>query len=331
MAMLFAILFPFYALLSLVLIVLVAKSSRSVILTLITLGIAIAIPYHDVIPTKILAANYCKNDPNPKTCIKKTVEYPESIYWEDNIYPGFSKGDRKKMIKQYLNGIYLKTIALNGRNDGKVYVYHYENISDGYFKATQQCEELAKEYDKLLKKFKKLYSPMVAKQIWVHARDKKLQAYKNMKKVCNVRSEFLDKAKLVETVYEKSNMPQMNYTVISNEVPLSEYASKYLYSDEIKVIENKTGEVIGYNMRLMHFFYNMFPDINVGERYYFPKPLCGEILNERTPAFLFNYLEYDGTGQRALTKKANGGLSYYTVSKNKFLYLKHKYNRGEKK
>jgi len=77
---------------------------------------------HDIIITNILSTYYCSQEPNPKTQIVKKVEYPESIYWEDNVYPGFSKEDRELMIINYLDGVHLKTMALNG-DDGKVYVY----------------------------------------------------------------------------------------------------------------------------------------------------------------------------------------------------------------
>ena len=79
---------------------------------------------YDIIITNILGAYYCKiAPPHPKTKIVKKVEYPISIYWEDNVYPGFSKPDRELMIINYLDGVHLKTMALNG-DDSKVYVYH---------------------------------------------------------------------------------------------------------------------------------------------------------------------------------------------------------------
>ena len=77
---------------------------------------------HDIIITNILAYRICKADPQPKTFINKTVEYPESIYWEDNIYPGFDENDRLLMIRNYLDGVHLKTMALNG-TDGTIHVY----------------------------------------------------------------------------------------------------------------------------------------------------------------------------------------------------------------
>jgi len=87
----------------------------------------------DMIMTNILGYYYCAQDPNPNTLIKKTVEYPDSIYWEDNIYKGFGVNgtgaldDRELMIINYLDGKRLKQIALNGL-DGKIYVFTAMNI-----------------------------------------------------------------------------------------------------------------------------------------------------------------------------------------------------------
>jgi len=87
-------------------------------------GLMIFLTY-DIIITNILTAYYCNTAPNPKTKIEKKVEYPISIYWEDNVYPGFSKADRELMIINYLDGVHLKTMALNAP-DGKIYIYHIE-------------------------------------------------------------------------------------------------------------------------------------------------------------------------------------------------------------
>jgi len=61
----------------------------------IFLGVALVSFFtYDIIITNILSYYYCESTPtHPKTLITKKIEYPESIYWEDNIYPGFSKED----------------------------------------------------------------------------------------------------------------------------------------------------------------------------------------------------------------------------------------------
>ncbi len=210
-------------------------ASKFVMIALITIGVLL--PTYDIIITNILGAYYCKADPNPKTFIKEKVEYPESIYWEDNVYPGFSKEDRKRMIQNYLDGVHLKTMALNG-DDGKVYVYELNSS-----KAWQPLKALKYDSGK--------------------------EHFDTVNKIAEGIMETSEK------IYTKESMPKMNYTVTFNEVELNPFARKFLYSDETKVIDNKTNEVIAYNRRIMHFFYNIAPDVNVGGRYYVQYPICG--------------------------------------------------------
>ena len=197
-------------------------------------GIALFLTY-DIIITNILSAYYCNAFPNPKTKIIKKVEYPISIYWEDNVYPGFSKQDRELMIINYLDGVHLKTMALNGPENKKVYVYHLDKPILKKLKAKYSTKEW---YTKGIEEYKKIV----------------LQTQK---------------------IYTKQTMPKTNYTVTFNEVKLPSFARKFLYSDETKVIDNKTNKVIAYNRRYMRFFYTLQPDF-VGDRYYYPHAVCGE-------------------------------------------------------
>ena len=196
-------------------------------------GLALFLTY-DIIITNILSAYYCNASPNPKTKIIKKVEYPISIYWEDNVYPGFSKQDRELMIINYLDGVHLKTMALNG-DDGKIYVYHLDKPILKELKAKYSTKEW---YTKGIEEYKKIV----------------------------LRTQH---------IYTKSTMPKTNYTVTFNEVKLNSFARKFLYSDETKVIDNKTDKVIAYNRRYMRFFYTLQPDF-VGYRYYYPHAVCGD-------------------------------------------------------
>lgn len=231
----FTLLMPFYIIFSIIFILGVASKTKSVKATLFNLFIVILIPAHDMIPTNILAWYHCKFDAAPQTFVKKRVEYPMSIYWENNVYSGFNAEERKLMITNYLDGIHLKTMALNG-DDGKVYVYHLDR---------PVWDEINKEF----------------------------QAEKTLEKA---RNEYVDFVVQSEKVYAKGTMPKMNYTVTFNEVKLPTLSSKFLYSDETKVIENNTSEIVAYNKRYMRFFYHAAADIEVGNRYYYPEPMCGE-------------------------------------------------------
>ena len=43
----------------------------------------------------------------PLQHIEKVVEFPISVYWEDNVWPGFDTYGRHWMVKNYLDGIHI--------------------------------------------------------------------------------------------------------------------------------------------------------------------------------------------------------------------------------
>ena len=190
---------------------------------------------HDILFTKVLAWRICKADPNPKTFINKTVEYPGSIYWEDNIYPGFDENDRLLMIRNYLDGVHLTTMALNSP-DGKIYLYS----------ATKKDWQTSQE---------------------IHARKKEGNYYDTMKEEAKT---IAARGKTIT----RQELSQINYKVAFNPVQLTPFQCRYLYSDEVTITENKTNEVIAYNRRLMRRWYLLSPDM-AGGRFYFPKAMCG--------------------------------------------------------
>jgi len=175
---------------------------------------------HDIIITNILAYRICKAEPNPKTYINKTVEYPESIYWEDNVYPGFDEQDRLLMIRNYLDGVHLKTMALNGW-DGMIYVYN----------ATEEDWQKSREIHKETQEDWRSYFAKLEKEAQTIAQKGK--------------------------VYTSQTMPQINYSIIFNPIPLSSFERRYLWSDEALITNERTGELIAYNRRLMRRWYMM--------------------------------------------------------------------------
>ncbi|MBN2426896.1 MAG: hypothetical protein JXK94_01010 [Deltaproteobacteria bacterium] len=192
---------------------------------------------HDIIITNILAWQICRTDPNPKTFIKKTVELPESIYWEDNIYPGFDEKDRLLMIRNYLDGVHLKTMALNSP-DGTIYLY---TATDGDWKTSREI------------KARKIKGNFMA--------------------TIEAEAEAIAKRGLTFT---RKTMPQLNFNVVFNFVNLTSFQSRYLFSDDVTITDNKTNEILAYNRRLMRRWYLLMPDVGIGQQFYYPVPKCGE-------------------------------------------------------
>ena len=266
---------------------------------------AVLIPTYDIILTNALGTYYCAQEPNPKTLISKKVEYPQSIYWEDNVYPGFSKEDRALMITNYLDGVHLKTIALNGA-DGENYVYTREVPQKEYLELNNEVLKISEEIKKMQTFQKDRQDEQYIKNI--------NQLYKERERIQNKVKNLIDAHSVEEEKFSKETMPKMNYTVTFDEVKLNAFSRKFLYSDETKVIENQTGETIAYNRRVMRFFYNAFPDVALGNIYYYPHPICGYEYPFNT---MFNY-------QRTLYQ---GGISHVNGLNQK---LYNKYIKGEK-
>lgn len=286
---------------------------KSIIAILVTLVASITLYASDVILSNTLGAYYCAQEPNPKTYIKHTVEEPVSIYWEDNVYPGFDEADSKLMVANYLDGVHLQTMALNTR-DGKVKVYSYADVPQSYLNLFKENEEVKEEMIVKQKVFnqarnhKKLEDyPPDFNQI----RDSYLQVMnKNIELAKQIES-ARSKLDLIITVTTRNQMPQMNYTVKTDEVHLSDLARKVLYSDEVKITDNRTKEVIAYDRRVMQLYSAaLIPDFALGMRYYVSDALCGQEKGGLFARSVFTTLSRRGDER--------------TLSNNRMLYNRYK-------
>lgn len=261
------------------------KKSLIFLLILVT---GITIFASDVILSNTLGAYYCAQEPNPKTYIKHTVEEPISIYWEDNVYPGFDDADAKLMVANYLDGVHLQTMALN-TPDGKVRIYSYANVPQGYINLVKEGYATDKEwgirkqastnafaqiYDAKKSKYKEGFSRDSSPLKELSAAFREIDAKKSV--ITNQIESARSQLTLIITETTRDQMPQMNYTVKTDEVHLSDLAHKVLYSDEVKITNNHSKEVIAYNRRIMQLYSAaLMPDFAMGNRYYYPRSLCG--------------------------------------------------------
>ena len=292
----------------------IEKNLTILLITLVSTFVILFFTY-DIIITIILSAYYCSQAPNPKTKIIKKVAYPISIYWDDNVYPGFSKEDRELMIKNYLDGVHLKTMALNAP-DNKIYVYSKEVPKKEYMVISHKISSISKE-------IKRMHTFLKDKQNKQYIKDIN-KLYKQRESLQAKQIKLINSYPVSEKIFTKQTMPKLNYTVTFNEIKLNSFARHFLYSDETKVIENNTSKVIAYNRRYMRFFYNIFPDVALGNRYYSEAMCGGKIF---TPYWVFGYIETTSDGKIKLTDKV-GNTGIHKLSRNQKLY--NKYIKGEK-
>ncbi|MCW8895991.1 MAG: hypothetical protein OQK48_04485 [Sulfurimonas sp.] len=235
----------------------------------LVLAFFILLPTYDIIITNILGGYYCLT--TPSTYISKKVEYPESIYWEDNVYPGFNEEDRKLMIKNYLDGVHLKTMALNG-DDEKVYVYVRDVPVQKYNEINTKLLLETKKYNQINKQFtKELLKENEA--LWLELRDKFNEARKIVDEIEKQQNSLIDSCSVKEKVFTKQTMPKLNYTVTFNEVKLNFFSRNFLYSDVTKITDNSANEVIAQNQRVMKLHYNIIPAMST---YYDQESMCGD-------------------------------------------------------
>jgi hypothetical protein len=271
----------------------------------------ILLPTYDIIITNTLGAYHCLT--TPSTYINKKVEYPESIYWEDNVYPGFNAEDRKLMVMNYLDGVHLKTMALNG-DDGKVYIYTREVPVQKYNEIYTKLLLETKKYNRINKQFtKELLKENEA--LWLELRDKFNEARKTVDELEKQQNSLIDSYSVKEKVFTKQSMPKMNYTVTFNEVKLNPLSRMFLYSDIAKITDSSTNEVIAQNQRVMKQFYNLLPAMP-GQRYYQQSPLCGIKYSIEEDVLIGRW------------RLHSFGYSHHKISLNQKLY--NKYIKGEK-
>ena len=251
---------------------------KKFLIFLLALITSITLYASDVILSNTLGAYYCAQEPNPKTYIKHTVEEPISIYWEDNVYQGFDDRDAELMVKNYLDGVHLQTMALN-TPDGNVRIYSYANIPQSYIDLVKEGYAVTKEAQKKRVLFDKARNhknfedyPPDFNQI----RDAYFKSDNRRTALTKLIEAEKAKLDLVITQTTRDQMPRMNYTVKTDEVHLSDLASKVLYSDEVKVTDNQTKVVIAYDRRIMQLYSATFMPSFSGPSYYYSHPLCGQ-------------------------------------------------------
>lgn len=193
--------------------------------------------------------------------ILQTVESPESVYWQDDIWPGFDAYGRKWMVDQYLDGVHLKALALNG-DDGKIYFYRADPNT---FAASKKAQQVATQREREIEEFRQK-SLAIYKQTGKHIENagdiinnelkppalKAREEYRRLKEAA-----IKQLSENAEIYVSSSQLPTMCYQV--HFVPLDNWwreAGVY-HADQITVTEGTTGKIIAFSRRYMEFAFWM--------------------------------------------------------------------------
>lgn len=231
---------------------------RGLVVTIILL-----VPTYDAIITATAGKHYCST--NEKSFIKETNKHPMSIYLEDNVYGGYIadppkryKGvDTAKHVIAYLRPNVLETIAFNLK-DGRVMVASYDKSLKEYqeyvdaFKKIKEARELSAKY------WEELKPKLDSGEIKLHSSEynKYMELREEQEKIDrdnNILKDRLHPKLIVKTIVEKKDIPKMNYAIIHDNVKLGKFGSIFFNSDEFKIINNKTNEMIGYKRRFYRY------------------------------------------------------------------------------
>jgi hypothetical protein len=195
-------LFIGYLLVSILTIWLVKKFFKRRWLTWATVAFAVLFPTYDIIIQGALLAYYG----NTRTLqeIRRTVDAPSSVYWEDNVWPGYDENYRLWMIDHLLDGEHLHTLAMNGP-DGKIYLYRH------------------------------------------------------------------GKGDLPEVFGTVGDLPQFNYQVKLDPVPLWFWEKPFIWGDRVEITDNRGKELIAYSERFMGYSPRMFVIRALGQSYPFER------------------------------------------------------------
>lgn len=193
---------------------------------------------------------------SPLQEIHETVESPISVYWEDNVWPGYDERGRAWMVKTYLDGKHLQALALNG-DDGKVYLYHAspENFQGGK-KLLPALEDKQKKIDALHEKAAKIYHEG-GNNRWLGDVINKAQV--DMRPIAKAYKDQRDKETLFimarAKVYSSvKGLPSMNYKIEFNPVEtLPPPFHKLLHGDRITIKNNKQDKVIAFSRRYLAY------------------------------------------------------------------------------
>ncbi len=233
-----------YLILAAIIFFITKKLVKSKIIVVLVALVLILYPFRRVIFYQTLFYFY---DRTPLQEIHQTVESPGSVYWEDNVWPGFDEYGRNWMVKNYLDGVHLKVLALNG-DDGKIYLYRAtaEDFveSNKMRPAVQKAKE---QYDQAFADAgNRLTKEVVTYQLPYLDMLTKFQKQR--------KEETVPIFKQPEIYSSRQGLPPMHFRVDFNLLPKTLVINNdydMLHADRISIFDAKSNQEIAYSQRYM--------------------------------------------------------------------------------
>jgi len=256
-SLIYLVLLSIYAVVGLVVAVVVfrrSKKKRRWLVFPVFLFIYLPLPWADMVFKCVII--FSRTFGTSLQEIHQTIGSPQSVFWLDNVWPGFDEYGRHWMVANYLDGKHLKVLAMNG-DDGKIYLY----------RATETdfigSEKLRMQHERLIEKKKELEAR--AKQAGragrTEEKDKLWQAIQDEHHPEIRALGYGEKRKQeVNTIFSRpeiyqkvEELPLINYLVEFNPISLTSIEKKFLWADEIRITSTQSGETIAYSKRYMSY------------------------------------------------------------------------------
>jgi hypothetical protein len=210
-------------------------------------------PFWDIWLAKGIMWSFTKRNA-PLQQISSTVDSPESVLWIDNIWPGYDAYGRHWMVENYLDGVHLRTLILNG-DDNKFYQYH-ATLND-----FSESEKIRPEHEKMSHMIAKLkeeakaaaHEPGGNRELWQVIRTEHVPRLKRLGYE-KTRKQEVEKIFAREKVYNSlQEVPQVRYQVSFTRIRLPEWQEKYVWCDDITIINVETNQKMAYSKRCLEY------------------------------------------------------------------------------
>jgi hypothetical protein len=185
------------------------------------------------------------------------------VYWQDNVWPGFDAYGRNWMVEQYLDGVHLQALAVNG-DDRKIYLYQARE-QDWLERTT--AKEIWKQREAEEAEYAKREKGIYKKEYEDHCKNKTREecgAYHATNFGNPERAAFREYLRINKEatkrivdrceVYDSPDkLPPMRYRVDFNTVKTGYPASRLLHTDEITITDVEKNKEIAFSRRYMAY------------------------------------------------------------------------------
>lgn len=223
-------------------------------IAIIVIGL-LAAPFWDIFLAKGIMLNF-RLTHSPLQQINHKIEKPLSVLWLDEVWPGFDEYGRYWMVKNYLDGVNLHTLALN---DGEGRIYLLQAGPEDYAESAKLKPEFERLKDRLNKLEKEAREGGSEEDLWKKYReeDVKLRQIRNAYEKQHDQDIVGIMARAQAYKFDGTSLPSalpfFNYTVRLHRLRLPDWQEKFVWSDGITIMDNPKNEEIAFSRRCLAY------------------------------------------------------------------------------